>query len=59
MKKIDLFKVLETNDLIDSDKSYELIDSYKCLGIPPKTWRNLSYVNCLPNAKDKLTKDLL
>ena len=59
MNKNNLIKVIETNVLIDSDKSYELMDSYECLDIPPKTLRNLPYINCVTDVKDKLPKDFL
>ena len=52
-------EVLETTDLYYSDKPYELMESYKRLGITPKTGRNLPYVNCVPDARDKLPKDFL
>ena len=52
-------KVIETTDLFDSSKPYELMESYKARGINPKTGRDLPYFNCAPDAKDKLPKDFL
>ena len=52
-------KVIETTDLFDSSKPYELMESYKAMGIQPKTGRDLPYFNCVPDAKDKLPKDFL
>tara|TARA_B100001121_G_C18280703_1_gene430584 strand:- start:117 stop:572 length:456 start_codon:yes stop_codon:yes gene_type:complete len=52
-------KVLENTDLYDSSKPYELMESYKAMGIQPKTGRDLPYFNCVPDAKDKLPKELL
>ena len=49
--KFERVKVIETTDLLYSDKPYELMESYKCLGIPLKTGRNLPYVNCVPVKK--------
>ena len=47
-------EVLETTDLYYSDKPYQLMESYKARGIQPKTGRDLPYVNCAPDARDKL-----
>ncbi len=47
-------KIIETTDLFDSSKPYELMESYKARGIQPKTGRDLPYVNCAPDARDKL-----
>ena len=52
-------KVLENTDLYDSSKPYELMESYKAMGIQPKTGKDLPYFNCVPDAKDKLPKELL
>ena len=52
-------KAIETTDLFDSSKPYELMQSYKAMGIQPKTGRDLPYFNCAPEAKDKLPKDFL
>ena len=52
-------KVIENTDLYDSSKPYELMESYKAMGIQPKTGRDLPYFNCVPDAKDKLPKELL
>ena len=52
-------KAIETTDLFDSSKPYELMQSYKAMGIQPKTGRDLPYFNCAPDAKDKLPKDFL
>ena len=35
------------------------MESYKSLGITPKTGRTLPYVNRVPDAKDKLPEDFL
>jgi len=35
------------------------MESYKAMGIQPKTGRDLPYFNCVPDAKDKLPKDFL
>ena len=52
-------KVIETNDLYSSSKPYELMESYKARGINPKTGRDLPYVNCVPDANDKVLEDFL
>ena len=52
-------EVLETTDLYYSDKPYELMESYKARGINPKTGRDLPFVNCVPDARDKVPKDFL
>ena len=52
-------KVLENTDLYDSSKPYELMESYKAMGIQPKTGKDLPYFNCVPDAKDKLPKEFL
>ena len=52
-------KVIETTDLYSSSKPYELMESYKSRGIQPKTGRELPYVNCVPDAKDKVPEDFL
>ena len=55
----NLEEAIETTDLFDSSKPYELMESYKAMGIQPKTGRDLPYFNCVPDAKDKLPKDFL
>ena len=52
-------KVIETTDLYCSIKPYGLMESYKAKGINPKTGRDFPYVNCFPDAKDKLPEDFL
>ena len=52
-------EVLETTNLFDSDKPYQLMESYKRLGIPPKTGRNLPFVNCVPSLKDQVPEEFL
>ena len=52
-------KAIETTELFDSSKPYELMESYKAMGIQPKTGRDLPYFNCVLDAKDKLPKDFL
>lgn len=52
-------EVVETTDLYYSSKPYELMESYKARGINPKTGRQLPYVNCLPDLKDKVPEDFL
>ena len=49
-------KVIETTDLYSSSKPYELMKSYKAKGINPKTGRDLPYVNCVPDDKDKVAE---
>ena len=52
-------KVLENTDLYESNKPYELSESYKSMYLPPKTGRDFPYFNCAPDAKDKLPKEFL
>ena len=52
-------KVIENTDLYESNKPYELSESYKSMYLPTKTGRDLPYENCAPDAKDKLPKDFL
>ena len=52
-------KFIETTELFYSSKPYELMESYKARGINTKTGRDLPYVNCVPNAKDKVPEDFL
>ena len=52
-------KVIETTDLYNSSKPYELMKSYKAKGINPKTGRDLPNNNCVPDVKDKVPEDFL
>ena len=52
-------KVIENTDLFMSNKPYELMESYKAKGKTPRTGRDLPYVNCVPDAKDKVPEDFL
>ncbi len=51
-------KVLENTDLYESNKPYELSESYKSMYLPPRT-RKFPYFNCAPDAKDTLPKEFL
>ena len=52
-------RLIENTDLFMSNKPHKLMEEYKSRGISPKTGKDLPYFNCVPDAKDKLPKELL
>jgi len=55
----EIIDVMDNTDLYKSNKPYELMESYKAMGIQPKTGKDLPYFNCAPNAKNTLPKEFL